>query len=222
MNQNVMLRISTAIDNVENIDTLSAKDLAELSYTSQATISRYIKLIGFNNFFEFKMVRKAQRERSQCENTQYSSVWIQKLSEFVTACESEIQTFDNIFNMDDKVYIWCKSEYVNILTNFTNLMAREGYAIIVIDEYFDTNLIATKGASVLTVGHVPASLYNEKVKYTSIVYTNQEDDKYNIEYLKLVPIEYCKYDTLNINFRLTCIQLMFGMVCNRLCLNDKS
>lgn len=42
------------IENLPNIDKFTIEHIAQLSFTSVSTVSRFIKLLGFNNFIEFR------------------------------------------------------------------------------------------------------------------------------------------------------------------------
>lgn len=223
MNEKIVSRIHQVVENIEDFDNISAKKLAELSFTSPPTISRFVKLQGYKNFMEYKLAIKAEKEMSYKKvNAQIFDSWANRLSVSFETLGPSIQLSANLL-AQNKIYVWCKREYDGIAKEFTYLLSRSGYSAVNIDDYFQIEQLDPQTDIVLSIGKIPPDLYRKNLQYICIVYTNFVDttDGNNITTLKVMPLKYHKYDTLNINYRITCIQLLLGMLCEQLCLHKE-
>ena len=49
------------IENIDNFEHITIEKLAELSFTSISTISRFVKFLGYKNFIELKEYSKSNK-----------------------------------------------------------------------------------------------------------------------------------------------------------------
>ncbi len=212
-------KISLVVDERENLEDLSAKKLAILSDTSPATISRFVKSKGFNNFFEYKLNLMHGRKSALIKEKSIFDSWFKNLDQSFNEVEKDMQEIIYLLRSKN-IYIWSKREYDFSARQLAQILVREGYVASVIDEYHNIDHLDQHNDAILSIGQIPKQLYRSDLNYACIVYKNYSNDlnEKNIITLKIMPTIYNTYDSINLNYRITCIQLLLGILCNELCL----
>lgn len=215
-------RIKKVIEEFEDLDKMTAVSIARLAYTSNASVTRYVHSLGYKDFFSFKHELEEKKKREQVIKSDLYTSWESRLEDSFIDIEDDLEEACEMLR-DKKIYIWCKREYQTNVNNFSLLLTREGYIVTIIDEFFNINNIKRDECIILTIGKIPQTLYTENLDYVCIDYNSySNNEKSNIKKLKIMPIKYFHYDTLNINFRVTCINLLLAILCEQLCIVKNS
>ncbi|WOO88014.1 hypothetical protein RZE82_03535 [Mollicutes bacterium LVI A0039] len=223
MNKKTLKRIENVVEEISDFESISAQKLAELSFTSPSTISRFVRLQGYRNFIEYKLaIQQEKKINNKDVSTGLFDYWYRRISSSFELLENGINRAASMLSKR-KIHVWCRREYDSIAKDFTFLLSRNGYATVNIDDYFRIENLVPGQDIVLMIGESPSHLYRKDIEYVSIVYNDFTEKTYqkNVEYLKIMPVKYQKHETLGMNYRITCIQLLLGMICEQVCLNTQ-
>ncbi len=103
-------KISLVVDERENLEDLSAKKLAILSDTSPATISRFAKSKGFNNFFGYKLNLMHGRKSALIKEKSIFDSWFKNIDQSFNEVEKDMQEIIYLLRCKN-IYTWSKREY---------------------------------------------------------------------------------------------------------------
>lgn len=208
--------IKKALDSYDDLRGLSARKLAELSYTSPSTISRFVKQTGYNDFIEMKMslLRDRQVEASQ------SSIFEDWNSMFNIAFENlDINDIALIKeNREKKIYIACNRVYSLITRQFVDSLRLNNINCIMITQEEFYNIDVCDECIILAIGNLEKKIYISGIVYYEIKFeadmSNAEHEDINI--INLVKPHIIKLKTYHYTFRVACMHVYLSMMVDSL------
>ncbi len=219
VNEKTYLEICKQIDEYADVESLSAKELAALSYTSPATISRFCKMLGYNNFNELKVNLIEKRNMEKNHDNDVLNRWGALITKSLINIDKEM--YDKIDQFHGKrIYVCCKREYELVTRQFTDILLTSGYNIVYINQDMNTININPENSIVLSVGMIPATLFDSRIEFCQVVFNNNNyiSEYSNVNSIILVPPVHNNFDSLNMNYRVTCVGVLLSIIAERLCL----
>ncbi len=219
LNEKAYNNVLRIIDNCDDIENLTARRLAELSYTSPSSISRFVKKMGYSNFNEMKVRIIQEREMNN-----YSDSVIESWNAMFVAAYSEVSTDDlNIIrdNKNKKFYIYCDRIYSLITRQFMDALAMYNIDCMPITKENISRLKDSSNKVVISIGKLEKQLYRRDLEYIEIKFDRFADEYIypNIQTVNLITPKILNLNSFNPSFRVACMHVYLSMMIDLL--NEK-
>ncbi len=175
-----MLNVKTYNDILEqlyqydDISSLSAKELANISYTSPSTISRFVKKMGYSNFNEMKVKLVQEKEQATCADVNFSEKWQTMFNvSFSNLTQDDIALLKRL--IDKKIYVYCDREYELLTRHFVDTLLINDYDCALTTTISSSQV--EEEAVVISIGYLPTDLYYEQFSYYQIGFDSELNNK---------------------------------------------
>ncbi len=183
MKKKTMMELDNYIKSCTNYDDLTATNMAYDCNVSQATISRYVQLMGYDNFnhLRYSLVEKNLIEK----NLEKTNNPILNKINYINYCLSEFKKFDfeqlKLLNAET-ILVYCEPRFELITRIFIEKMnlIQNNYCNVRSISEFKYVLNSSEGeCTVLSIGDLPEEFYEKELKYLVIKYKKENELKRN-------------------------------------------
>ncbi len=177
MIKQTIIELNKYIEECVNYKDLTAMKMAEECNVSPATVSRYVKNLGYENFshFRYNLIEKSLVGKTdKFENGKISN----KIN-YINSSLNELKSFDfdqlQLLNRK-KILVYYEAEFEKVVDLFIDKMNLIHGNFIVIKSLSELEYLMKlyKGdCSILSVGGIPYMMYNEKYQYFELKYKEE-------------------------------------------------
>lgn len=117
------------LKNIDEVSHMGIEELAENSYTSASTVSRYIKRLGYSNYLQFKRELVGFREFKQNEfkwTSKNNQQLVDEIFEYNFKCLSQLESAVNLKQLENVVSLINQATEVYIFgIDYSQIMAQD-------------------------------------------------------------------------------------------------
>ncbi len=213
MKKELIDKIDATLSSIEQPEKLTLTEIANLSYVSPSTVSRYVRYLGFSNFNDFKLsiiLSSQSKEYGEINSNHINNMCSKQL--FANLEQNINMLVDSVIT--STIYLYYDREFELIARNFSDLLAKSGQRIVIVDEHYDLTTICPQNSLIFTIGTFPESMYFDHLQYASIVYTHLPNFEMN-ENVIMLPITtntFNSYNLQSLNIKITTVQLLLSTI----------
>ncbi len=191
LNRKTIIELNKYIEACTNYNRLSATRMARKCNVSRATISRYVKYLGYENFnhLKYSLIEKNMIDK----NFKFSDDNITRKLNYINYCLREIKEFDfNQLILLDKtkilVYYDQQFEYVaKLFVEKMNLIHGNFQTIYSLSELEYQMKKNENDCAIISIGEIPDMLYKKEYQYLEIKYQKEREiSEVNIQKISLL------------------------------------
>ncbi len=186
MIKQTIIELDKYIEECVNYKELTAMKMAEECNVSSATVSRYVKNLGYENFshFRYNLIERSLVGKIVSPSNEKVSNKIEDIS----LALKELKNFDfkqlQILNRK-KVLVYYEAEFEKIVDLFIgkmNLIHRNFIIIKSLSELEYLMKLYKGDCAILSIGNIPYMMYNEKYQYLELKYKEERksEDRENV------------------------------------------
>ncbi len=177
MIKQTIIELDKYIEGCVDYKELTAMKMAEECNVSAATVSRYVKNLGYENFshFRYNLIEKSLVGK----NINPTSDKVLNKTKDINLSLNELKSFDfsqlKILS-SKKVLVYYEAEFERIVDIFVNKMNLIHGNFIVIKSLSELEYLMKKykgDCSILSIGNIPYMMYNEKYQYFVLKYREE-------------------------------------------------
>ncbi len=177
MNKKTIIELDKYIEECVNYKELTAMKIAEECNVSSATVSRYVKNLGYENFshFRYNLIEKSLVGKITSPSNEKVSNKIKD----ITSSLKELKCFDfeqlKVLNRE-KVLVYYETGFEKIAGLFIekmNLIHRNFIVIKSLSELEYLMKLYNGDCAILSIGKIPCMMYNEKYQYLELKYKEE-------------------------------------------------
>lgn len=178
MKKKTILELDKYIESCTDYSKLTAGKMAYECNVSQATISRYVKEIGYDDFYHFKF---SLSEKGLIEkNLQKTSDLILKKINYADYCLSELKEFNfdqlQILKQKKLILVYSESRFNLITKIFIEKMSLVDNKICLVRSVSEYKYMRNKfkeNCMMICIGEIPRNLYSKRLNYLVIKYKEE-------------------------------------------------
>lgn len=210
LNDRTYGNILARLEDYEDVESLSARQLANITYTSPSTISRFVKKSGFRNFSEMKL-KLIQEKEANASNS------LDEWGAMLNVAFSSISLSDlNIIseNKEKKILVYSERKYLLVARQLVELLLLEGIYSVMVNDLYLASLNKDDNHCLISIGTVSKKIYYRNIKYYEIKFKSDDEelDAPNIRRINFTTPRLLNFDTTSPIFQIACFNIFICML----------
>lgn len=219
LNERTYSDILAKIESYEDLDSLSASELAKITYTSPSTISRFVKKSGFRNFNEMKLKLLHERESSFYLSESFHE-WCTMINVSLNDLEPEVLSIVKD-NKNKKILVYSERMYLLIARQFLESLSLLEIDCVMVTKQYLASITTPDDYICISIGGLPKDLYYPDLQYYEIDFKRslKSIQLSNVMCIGLATPRRLEFNTTAHSFQIACINLLLCMLVDAVDLN---
>ncbi|WP_180336887.1 MurR/RpiR family transcriptional regulator [Mycoplasmopsis pullorum] len=165
------------LTNLNNLEKVNSQELADLAFTTQSTISKFVRKIGFNDFQEFKQKLLHYRDKKLSHKKRLidNKLISEKINTFTENINNkQMKKFAELIESSNQIIINAAGGGLRSIREFYTILKRLGYPIYLPEEFSNRYSLALRSDEKTLVICISNSLNTTETLIPTVLAMNND------------------------------------------------